>query len=83
MPRASSLGESRSRSDEQLRNRRSFNVGPIDERTRTNIVLEHAFAEIDLRISDPEIGEKAIARVRELKAYDRDVTIEITVTRNP
>ncbi|TIS13838.1 MAG: M20 family metallopeptidase, partial [Mesorhizobium sp.] len=56
----------------------TMNVGLIGGGTSTSIVPDHAFAKIGMYAADRELGEKTIARVRTLKSYDPDVTIEIT-----
>ena len=56
----------------------TVNVGLIAGGTRANVVAEHASAEIDMRVPNPEIGNKAIARVLAIKAHDPDCTLEIT-----
>jgi glutamate carboxypeptidase len=56
----------------------TVNVGLIAGGTRANVVAEHASAEIDMRVPNPEIGDRAIARVLAIKAYDADCTLEIT-----
>jgi glutamate carboxypeptidase len=56
----------------------TVNVGLIAGGTRANVVAEHASAEIDMRVPNPEIGDRAIARVLAIKAYDPDCTLEIT-----
>lgn len=56
----------------------TVNVGLIAGGTRANVVAEHASAEIDMRVPNPEIGDPAIARVLAIKAYDPDCTLEIT-----
>jgi glutamate carboxypeptidase len=56
----------------------TVNVGLIVGGTRANVVAEHASAEIDMRVPNPEIGDRAIARVLAIKAYDPDCTLEIT-----
>ena len=56
----------------------TVNVGVINGGTRANVVAEHAFAEVDMRVPNPEIGDKAIARVLALKAHDPDTVVEIT-----
>jgi glutamate carboxypeptidase len=56
----------------------TVNVGLIAGGTRANVVAEHASAEIDMRVPNPEIGDRAITRVLAIKAYDSDCTLEIT-----
>jgi glutamate carboxypeptidase len=56
----------------------TVNVGLIAGGTRANVVAEHASAEIDMRVPNPEIGDRAIGRVLAIKAYDPDCTLEIS-----
>jgi len=56
----------------------TVNVGVVSGGTRANVVAEHASAAIDMRVPNPEIGEKAIARVLAIKPYDEDVVLEIS-----
>jgi len=56
----------------------TVNVGLIRGGTRANVVAEHASAEIDMRVPNPEIGDAAIARVMALRPYDPDCTLEVT-----
>ena len=56
----------------------TVNVGVIKGGSRANVVPDHASAEIDMRVPNPKIGDKAIARVLALKPYDKDTTLEIT-----
>jgi glutamate carboxypeptidase len=56
----------------------TVNVGVIEGGTRANVVAEHASAEIDMRVPNPEVGDKAIARVLALKPYDKDTVLEIS-----
>jgi glutamate carboxypeptidase len=56
----------------------TVNVGLIAGGTRANVVAEHASAEIDMRVPNPEIGERAVGRVLAIKAYDPDCTLEIS-----
>jgi len=55
----------------------TVNVGVIQGGTRANVVPEHASAEIDMRVPNPKIGDKAIARVLALEPYDKDTVLEI------
>jgi hypothetical protein len=52
--------------------------GTIAGGTRANVVAEHASAEIDMQVPNPEIGDRAIGRVLAIKAYDPDCTLEIS-----
>ena len=56
----------------------TVNVGVIHGGTRANVVADHASAEVDMRVPNPRLGEKAIARVLALKPYDKDTVLEIT-----
>ncbi len=56
----------------------TVNVGVIKGGTRANVVAEHASAEIDMRVPNLEIGDKAIAKVLALKAHDPDTVVQIT-----
>jgi glutamate carboxypeptidase len=56
----------------------TVNVGLIAGGTRANVVAEHASAEIDMRVPNPEIGDRAIARLLAIKAYDPDCTLEVS-----
>jgi glutamate carboxypeptidase len=56
----------------------TVNVGLIAGGTRANVVAEHASAEIDMRVPNPEIGDRAIARVLAIKAHDPDCKLEIS-----
>ena len=56
----------------------TVNVGRIGGGTRANVVAEEAWAEIDMRVPNQEIGTPAIARVLAVKPYDPDVTLEMT-----
>ena len=56
----------------------TVNVGVIRGGTRANVVAEHASAEIDMRVPNPEIGDRAIAKLMAIKAYDPDCTLEVT-----
>ena len=56
----------------------TVNVGVISGGTRANVVAEHAYAEVDMRVPNPKIGDKAIARVLAIKPHDPDAVVEIT-----
>jgi glutamate carboxypeptidase len=56
----------------------TVNVGRIGGGTRANVVAEEAWAEIDMRVPNQEIGAPAIARVLAARPYDPDVTLEMT-----
>jgi glutamate carboxypeptidase len=56
----------------------TVNVGVASGGTRANVVPEEAFAEIDMRVPNPVIGDAAVARVLAIKPHDPDVTLTIT-----
>jgi glutamate carboxypeptidase len=56
----------------------TVNVGLAGGGTRANVVPEHAFAEIDMRVPNPEIGDQAVAHVLAIKPYDPDCKLTIT-----
>jgi glutamate carboxypeptidase len=56
----------------------TVNVGVIGGGTRANVVPAEAHAAFDMRVPNPEVAAAAIARVQAMKAYDPDVTVEIT-----
>jgi glutamate carboxypeptidase len=56
----------------------TVNVGVAGGGSRANVVADHAFAEIDMRVPNPQIGDPAVARVLAIKAYDPDCTVTIT-----
>ncbi len=56
----------------------TVNVGHVGGGTRANVVADHAWAEIDMRVPNQEVGDPAVARVLSMKPYDPDVTMDIT-----
>jgi len=56
----------------------TVNVGHVGGGTRANVVADYAWAEIDMRVPNQEVGDPAVERVLAIKAYDPDVTLEIT-----
>lgn len=56
----------------------TVNVGLVGGGTRANVVADYAWAEIDMRVPNQEIGNPAIERVLAAKPYDPDVTLEMT-----
>ncbi|MCC7282785.1 MAG: M20 family metallopeptidase [Acetobacteraceae bacterium] len=56
----------------------TVNVGVVSGGTRANVVAEEAWAEVDMRVPNPAIGDAAVARVLALKAYDPDVTLTVS-----
>ncbi len=63
----------------------SINVGTIGGGTKNNVVPEHAWAGIDLRVSRPADAARMDKKVRGLKPLGKDVTVEVTggLTRPP
>jgi glutamate carboxypeptidase len=56
----------------------TVNVGVVAGGTRANVVAEHARAEIDMRVANPEQAEAMVPRVLGLAAFDPDVTLTVT-----
>ena len=56
----------------------TVNVGVVAGGTRANVVAAEARADIDMRVPNPEIGEKAVARLLALKSHDPDVKVHIS-----
>lgn len=56
----------------------TVNVGVVSGGTRANVVAEDAYAEIDMRMPNPAVGDSAVAKVLALKPYDPDVTLTVT-----
>jgi glutamate carboxypeptidase len=56
----------------------TVNVGTVQGGTRANVVPDEARAAIDMRVPNKAIAEQAMARLRALKPYDPDCSIEIT-----
>ena len=56
----------------------TVNVGVVSGGTRANVVAEDAYAEIDMRVPNPAVGDVAVAKVLALKPYDPDVTLTVT-----
>jgi glutamate carboxypeptidase len=56
----------------------TVNVGLVAGGTRANVVAAEAWAEIDMRVPNPEIGDEMVARMLALHPYDPDVTLRIT-----
>ena len=56
----------------------TVNVGVISGGTRPNVIPATATAYVDMRVPTAEIAEEAVAKVLALKAYDPDVTVEVT-----
>jgi glutamate carboxypeptidase len=55
----------------------TVNVGRIGGGTRANVVPAEAWAEIDMRVPNPAVGEAAVARVLAIRSHDPDVRLEI------
>jgi glutamate carboxypeptidase len=56
----------------------TVNVGIIGGGTGANVVADRAWAEIDMRVPNQEIGDPAIARVLAMRPHDPDVSLEIS-----
>ncbi|MBE9607196.1 M20 family metallopeptidase [Acetobacteraceae bacterium H6797] len=56
----------------------TLNVGTIGGGSGTNVVPQEAWANIDMRVPNQDVAEKAIARLRAIKPYDPDVSLTIT-----
>lgn len=56
----------------------TVNVGVVSGGTRANVVAEEAYAEIDMRVPNPAVGDAAVAKVLAIKAYDPDVTVTVS-----
>ncbi|MCR9257665.1 MAG: M20/M25/M40 family metallo-hydrolase [Alphaproteobacteria bacterium] len=56
----------------------TFNVGRITGGTGVNVVPQHAWAEIDMRVPDAEIADEMEAKILALNAHDPDVTLTVT-----
>lgn len=56
----------------------TVNVGLAGGGTRANVVAGQAFAEIDMRVPNPQVGDPAVARVLAIKAHDPDCRLTIT-----
>jgi glutamate carboxypeptidase len=56
----------------------TLNVGIVHGGTRTNVVPDSAFAEVDLRFWRMQDGEEVERRVRELQPVDQHCRLEIT-----
>ena len=56
----------------------TVNVGIVSGGTRANVVAEEAYAEIDMRVPNPAIGDAAVAKVLAIRPYDPDVKVTVT-----
>jgi glutamate carboxypeptidase len=56
----------------------TVNVGVISGGTRANVVPAEAHAAIDMRVPNAEVAAAAIAKLRGIRPYDPDVTVEVT-----
>ena len=56
----------------------TVNVGVVSGGTRANVVAEEAYAEIDMRVPNPAVGDVAVAKVLALQPHDPDVTMTVT-----
>lgn len=60
----------------------TVNVGLIQGGTAENVVPEHAWASIDLRVPSPETGVEMVEKIRALRAEDPDVSVVVTGDMN-
>lgn len=56
----------------------TLNVGLISGGSGANVVPEHCSAQIDVRMTRPEDGDTAVAKLLALKPYNPKVTLSIT-----
>jgi glutamate carboxypeptidase len=56
----------------------TVNVGVVHGGTRANVVAAEAFAEIDVRVPNPEIGDAIVARILALTPHDPGTVLEMT-----
>jgi glutamate carboxypeptidase len=56
----------------------TVNVGMVSGGTGVNVVPDRCTAEIDLRMTEPGDGEEAVARIRALKPYNPQITLEVS-----
>ncbi len=56
----------------------TVNVGTVSGGTGVNVVPDRCTAEIDLRMTEPEDGEAAVARILALKPYNPAITLEVS-----
>jgi glutamate carboxypeptidase len=56
----------------------TVNVGVIGGGTRANVVPAEAYAEIDARVPNQEIGSAVVARILAITPYDPDIVVKIT-----
>ena len=63
----------------------TVNIGTVSGGIGVNVVPDRCTAEIDLRMTEPEDGEAAVARIRALKPYNPAITLEVSggVNRPP
>jgi glutamate carboxypeptidase len=63
----------------------TINVGMVSGGTGVNVVPDRCTAEIDLRMTEPEDGVAAVARILELKPYNPAIKLDISggVNRPP
>ena len=56
----------------------TVNVGLVGGGTRQNVVPEHAWAEVDVRVPNPELGEEITRRMLALQSVDPDCRLVVT-----
>jgi glutamate carboxypeptidase len=60
----------------------TMNVGMVSGGTGVNVVPDRCTAEIDIRMTKPEDGEAAVARILALKPYNTTIKLEISGALN-
>ena len=56
----------------------TVNVGLVGGGTRQNVVPEHAWAEVDVRVPNPALGEEITRRMLALQSVDPDCSLVVT-----
>ena len=56
----------------------TVNVGLVGGGTRQNVVPEHAWAEVDVRVPNPALGEEITRRMLALQSVDPDCRLVVT-----
>jgi len=56
----------------------TVNVGLVGGGTRQNVVPEHAWAEVDVRVPNPALGEEITRRMLALQSMDPDCRLVVT-----
>ncbi len=55
----------------------TVNVGLIGGGTRSNVVPEEAWVQVDVRMPNPATGDEIVARIRSLRPHDAGVTLTV------